>query len=100
MDRYVAAKQQALKEGQPFSPRELALSIISGYAGSDAKDAQKTDARQKIKSSVDQINADKKQNISIDENTNLDDLEKAGLIDKNTKIYLRKQQEIIRRVSQ
>jgi hypothetical protein len=100
MDRYVAAKQQALKEGKPFSPRELALSITSGYAGSDAKDAQKTDARQKIKSAVDQINNDKKQSISIDENTNLDDLEKAGLIDKNTKIYLRKQQEIIRRVSQ
>jgi len=100
MDRYIAAKQQALKEGRTFSPRELALSITSGYAGSDAKDAQKTDARQKIKSSVDQINNDKKQNISIDENTNLDDLEKAGLIDKNTKIYLRKQQEIIRRISQ
>jgi hypothetical protein len=100
MDRYVAAKQQALKEGKPFSPRELALSITSGYAGSDAKDAQKTDARQKIKSAVDQINNDKKQSISIDENTNLDDLEKAGLIDKNTKIYLRKQQEIIRRISQ
>lgn len=100
MDRYVAAKQQMLKEGKPFSPRELALSIANGYAGSDAKDAQKTDARQKIKSTVDQINTDKKQSINIDENTNLDDLEKAGLIDKNTKIYLRKQQEIIRRISQ
>ena len=100
MDRYVAARQQLLKEGKPFSPRELALSIANGYAGSDAKDAQKTDARQKIKSTVDQINTDKKQSINIDENTNLDDLEKAGLIDKNTKIYLRKQQEIIRRISQ
>lgn len=100
MDRYVAARQQLLKEGKPFSPRELALSIANGYASSDAKDAQKTDARQKIKSTVDQINTDKKQSINIDENTNLDDLEKAGLIDKNTKIYLRKQQEIIRRISQ
>ena len=100
MDRYVAAKQQLLKENKPFSPRELALSIANGYAGNDAKDAQKTDARQKIKSTVDQINTDKKQSINIDENTNLDDLEKAGLIDKNTKIYLRKQQEIIRRISQ
>ena len=100
MDRYVAARQQLLKEGKPFSPRELALSIANGYAGSDAKDAQKTDARQKIKSTVDQINTDKKQSINIDENTNLDDLEERKLIDKNTKIYLRKQQEIIRRISQ
>lgn len=100
MDRYTAAKKQLIAEGKPFSPRELALSIANGYASSDAKDAQKTDARQKIKSTVDQINTDKKQSINIDENTNLDDLEKAGLIDKNTKIYLRKQQEIIRRISQ
>lgn len=100
MDRYVAAKQQLLKEGKPFSPRELALSIVNGYAGSDAKDAQKTDARQKIKTAIDQINSDKKSNLSIDENTNLDDLEERKLIDKNTKIYLRKQQEIIRRISQ
>jgi predicted transcriptional regulator len=100
MGRYIAAKEQALKEGKTYSPRELALSIANGYAGSDAKDAQKTDARQKIKSAVDQINTDKKQSISIDENTNLDELEKAGFIDKNTKIYLRKQQEIIRRISQ
>lgn len=100
MDRYVAARQQLLKEGKPFSPRELALSIANGYAGSDAKDAQKTDARQKIKTAVDQINTDKKSNLSIDENTNLDDLEERKLIDKNTKIFLRKQQEIIRRISQ
>ena len=100
MDRYVAARQQLLKEGKPFSPRELALSIANGYAGSDAKDAQKTDARQKIKTAIDQINSDKKSNLSIDENTNLDDLEERKLIDKNTKTYLRKQQEIIRRISQ
>lgn len=100
MDRYIAAQKQLIAEGKPFSPRELALSIVNGYAGSDAKDAQKTDARQKIKSTVDQINTDKKQSINIDENTNLDDLEERKLIDKNTKIYLRKQQEIIRRISQ
>ena len=100
MDRYTAAQKQLIKEGKPFSPRELALSIVNGYAGSDAKDAQKTDARQKIKTAVDQINTDKKSNLSIDENTNLDDLEERKLIDKNTKIYLRKQQEIIRRISQ
>jgi len=100
MDRYTAAQKQLIKEGKPFSPRELALSIVNGYAGSDAKDAQKTDARQKIKTAVDQINTEKKSNLSIDENTNLDDLEERKLIDKNTKIFLRKQQEIIRRISQ
>ena len=101
MDRYTAAQKQLIAEGKPFSPRELALSIVNNYAGSDAKDVKKQQAITEINKIVETINESLskqgKQGIRVDENTNLQDLLDAKIIDKDQKRYLTNRQDELRK---
>jgi hypothetical protein len=96
MDRYLAAKRSMLQQGKSFNPRDLADSIINGYNDTDAKDVRKNTAKSNIDAVIRQIKDNKKIDIKIDENTNLQDLIDAKVIDKDQRTYLDNQQKVLR----
>lgn len=101
-DRYRAAKDNMLRQGKPFDPRELALSIVGGYNDADKNDINKNAARESITNIAAQVNEERKRQnkatVVIDENTNVDDLVEKKIIDKDTAAAIRKKQGIINKV--
>lgn len=101
-DRYRAAKDNLLRQGKPFDPRELALSIVGGYNDADRSDINKNAARESITNIAAQVNEERKRQnkaaVVIDENTNVDDLVEKKIIDKDTAAAIRKKQGIINKV--
>lgn len=99
--RYRDSKRSALKTGNLVDLRSLSESVVGKYNDNDRNNIQKSAAQADIDAITKQINDDRKTkdkelpDIKIDANTNLEDLVKAGVINKNTRLQLEKKQFIL-----
>ena len=91
----------AFKQSNPGAPipyKQIAREAESVYNTGDRADANKTKARNEIKNTIDDLVKDKKlpAGIVIDENTNIDDLDKKYKLGDDA-TYLRQRQRILRK---
>jgi len=92
--------------GMPVPFVELARQAETNYNNTEKQDATKTKARNELGNYVKELIQKRKvpEGFVIDENTNIDDLVARGIIPKddknNTAEYIRRRQEILRRVAQ
>jgi hypothetical protein len=90
----------------PVPFMELARQAEINYNNTERQDATKTKARNELGNYVKELIQKRKvpEGFVIDENTNIDDLVARGIIPKddknNTAEYIRRRQEILRRVAQ
>jgi hypothetical protein len=84
--------------GVPIPYKQIAREAESVYNTGDRADANKTKARNEIKNTIDDLVKDKKlpAGIVIDENTNIDDLDKRYKLEDDA-TYLRQRQRILRK---
>lgn len=101
-ERFENAKRDKMAKGETFNPIALAYQVIDDYNKVDGANVKKKEATQKIDRTVQDIRAKKKlpEGFTIDANTNLDDLLQRKIIDADQLDFLKKQQRILREVTQ
>ena len=99
---YEEAKQAAIADRGSFNPRETMLAAIDRYNNNDKKNAQKQDAKNKLATYSKDIRTRKRQpeTFDITEETNLDDLLNAKIINNDEYVALGKLQTILRKETQ
>lgn len=99
---YEEAKQAAIADRGSFNPRETMLAAIDRYNNNDKKNVQKQDAKNKLATYSKDIRTRKRQpeTFDITEETNLDDLLNAKIINNDEYVALGKLQIILRKETQ